>query len=561
MNTRMKLLAGLATAGAFSISALSIRGAGPLAPPGAPAPTMKSLDEIDAKLEKRTPISSLPFTITASGSYYVTGHLTGTASQHGISIDASDVTLDLGGFTLTGPTTDAATHAVRIIAGRSNVVVRDGIVRNWVGGGIIAESVTSKRIVVEGLTLSGPDGIGISLGSHSTARDCMVELSGNTGISTGISCQIIDCRVVDTGGSGIVTGNSSTLINCTAVNAGQAGISVGSGSTLIGCLSTECTGSGFALTSQSSVQNCTSDNNGSDGFSGLLGNTLSGCAAKDNAANGFTFTTNCTLDGCTAASNQSNGINTGEAASIRGCTARANGGSGITVGNGSVIADCAATINTGTNGISAGSGCTLSGCSAVSNTGTNGISAGSGCTLTACSVRGSLSSAASSAGISTDIESTVTRCTVTDTGSTAGTLTSTTGVGISVGAASTVEACIVQGSTADGIRVTSSCRIFENNCVGNGAGAGIGAGIHTTGQNNRIESNSINSNDRGIDVDSEFSLIIRNSAAGNTINYDIAANNRYGPIIDIRATGTAAVSGNSAATTLATAEPNANFTH
>ena len=38
---------------------------GPLAPPGPPGPTMKTLDQI----EPRTPISSLPFTISASGSY------------------------------------------------------------------------------------------------------------------------------------------------------------------------------------------------------------------------------------------------------------------------------------------------------------------------------------------------------------------------------------------------------------------------------------------------------------------------------------------------------------
>jgi len=39
---------------------------GPLTPPGAPAPTMKTL----AQIETRTPISSAPFTISQSGSYY-----------------------------------------------------------------------------------------------------------------------------------------------------------------------------------------------------------------------------------------------------------------------------------------------------------------------------------------------------------------------------------------------------------------------------------------------------------------------------------------------------------
>src|SRR4030095_6606576 len=67
---------------------------GPLTPPGAAAPTMKTLDQ----LEPRTPISTLPFTISSPGSYYVTSNLTGVAGQHGITINADNVTLDLGGF-------------------------------------------------------------------------------------------------------------------------------------------------------------------------------------------------------------------------------------------------------------------------------------------------------------------------------------------------------------------------------------------------------------------------------------------------------------------------------
>src|SRR5438445_10077681 len=71
---------------------------GPLTPPGAPAPTMKTLDQI----EPRTPISSVPFTISQAGSYYLTKNLTGTASQDGITIAADNVTLDLMGFSLNG---------------------------------------------------------------------------------------------------------------------------------------------------------------------------------------------------------------------------------------------------------------------------------------------------------------------------------------------------------------------------------------------------------------------------------------------------------------------------
>ena len=53
---------------------------GPLTPPGAPAPTMKTL----AQVEPRIAITNVPFTINRPGSYYLTTNLTSTG--HGIEI-------------------------------------------------------------------------------------------------------------------------------------------------------------------------------------------------------------------------------------------------------------------------------------------------------------------------------------------------------------------------------------------------------------------------------------------------------------------------------------------
>jgi hypothetical protein len=68
---------------------------GSLTPPGAPAPTMITLQQI----EPRTPISSVPFTITTPGSYYLTTNLY-SPSGNGITVSANDVTIDLNGFAL-----------------------------------------------------------------------------------------------------------------------------------------------------------------------------------------------------------------------------------------------------------------------------------------------------------------------------------------------------------------------------------------------------------------------------------------------------------------------------
>ena len=79
---------------------------GPLTPPGAPAPTMKTLDQIEPRIAinaTNTPgdASSL-FRIAQPGSYYLTGNITGVAGKDGIEIASSNVTIDLMGFTHPG---------------------------------------------------------------------------------------------------------------------------------------------------------------------------------------------------------------------------------------------------------------------------------------------------------------------------------------------------------------------------------------------------------------------------------------------------------------------------
>jgi hypothetical protein len=75
---------------------------GPLTPPGAPAPTMKTLQQVEPRIEinaTNTPgDADSIFKITEPGSYYLTGNVAGVSGKHGIEIAASDVTLDLMGF-------------------------------------------------------------------------------------------------------------------------------------------------------------------------------------------------------------------------------------------------------------------------------------------------------------------------------------------------------------------------------------------------------------------------------------------------------------------------------
>src|SRR4051812_49280805 len=103
---------------AFSLFRFSAFGQGGLTPPGAPAPTMKTLDQIEA----RTLISAVPFTIDASGSYYLTNNVSVTTGD-AITIAASGVVLDLNGFTITSTAASANGTAILINSGLHDITI------------------------------------------------------------------------------------------------------------------------------------------------------------------------------------------------------------------------------------------------------------------------------------------------------------------------------------------------------------------------------------------------------------------------------------------------------
>ena len=232
---------------------------------------------------------------------------------------------------------------------------------------------------------------------------------------------------------------------------------------------------------------------------------------------------NCRVENVVSSSNISTGISVGSGSAIIKCSAADNGVTGLSCGTGGLISDSTAYSNT-TIGISTSTGCTISGCTVSSNE-THGILAQSQCTVIA------------------------------------STATSNRGIGIVVGIGSSVLDCISGANFDSGISCNAYCIIRGNTASSNGPGGSDGAGILATGTNNRIEANSCTGADRGIEVAVGGNFIIKNSCAGNTIDWVLAANNVYGPIIDRSSPATPAVSGKSAASTLGSTDPNANFTY
>ena len=180
-NRRIHLLAAaLALAGLSTLnSQLSTAFAqGSLTPPGAPgAPNtlMKTLNQIEA----RTSISSAPYTITNSGSYYLTTNLT-VPSGNGITIaiGIGNVTLDLNGFSIVSTGSPANGSGIALGSGCRNITILNGNIGNNNRGfanGIIDTSLNlnSQSVRVSGILVNVMTN-GIVLGQNSQVESCIV---------------------------------------------------------------------------------------------------------------------------------------------------------------------------------------------------------------------------------------------------------------------------------------------------------------------------------------------------------------------------------------------------
>lgn len=365
-------------------------------PPGAPGPVMKSL----AQIEPRTDLANVAgdasnhHVITASGSYFLSGNLDVTKTN-GISIQATQVTLDLGGFSIRR-TSGAGGIGIQIVPAAEHCAVKNGFVAGFaVGVGpqtspdefLAADYGVLEKLAVTGCSFkglcgrhhwritdcharknSGPEVVGIQVQDGSILTGCTAaDNTGATafiGIAVGQGSVLADCAATSNKATagycrGITAGSGTTLRNCTASsNSAPAGACVGilvaSNSTVVGCSATENSSSGAVCIgidagngSGSTLVDCTVGYNTAQGSTvvGLKlsnGCTVSNCTAKDHTGSNpadpslsgvgiQALNGMCSVSGCTVANSSGDGIRIGANSSVRDCLVDLNSAAGIHV--------------------------------------------------------------------------------------------------------------------------------------------------------------------------------------------------------------------------------------
>lgn len=236
---------------------------GSLTPPGPPVATMKTLTQI----EPRTPIAQpapggFPIVISAPGSYYLTGNITGAEGSDGIQVTANGVTIDLNGFELVG-VGDEFDSGIRAADPFTNVTIRNGVVRGWGYRGLDLQYVTNVRI--ENVTVTG---------------------CGNFGAWTGRDA-VVSHSIFAENALGIVVGSGSALTHCVASGNSADGFGGDSGVTFTACSAFQNGGAGISATSGCVVTQCSVYVNGGSGIRLLYAGSIVGCGVYGNGGDGI----------------------------------------------------------------------------------------------------------------------------------------------------------------------------------------------------------------------------------------------------------------------------------
>ncbi len=233
-------------------------------------------------------IAYSPYTISQPGSYIVVKNLTVGPDLNCITINTSDVSIDLNGHTLygAGTTTGSTGNGVALAGFYDNIAVFNGITRDFFECGVNLGYYFSANDLIYNIHSFNNNYVGILL-SSGIVRDCV--LSGNyRGIIVDANGVVKNNTVTNNSDYGIAVSAGSSVIDNSLYYNGTYGIIVEG----------TCTLTGNSIVS-----------NGSDGISAsYYGSTITGNSLYNNSGNGITSAPGCTIKDNVLVANAQDGI-------------------------------------------------------------------------------------------------------------------------------------------------------------------------------------------------------------------------------------------------------------
>jgi parallel beta-helix repeat protein len=270
---------------------------------------MKPLDQIEPRTAIWQPApGGFPIVINAPGSYYVGENITGVAGKDGIHIRASNVTLDLNGFTVQGVPGSFNGITVPIEASPVyNITIYNGTIREWGNAGIAASSPNGNAL-------------------NSQLRDLKVYNNGAAGVR--VEEALVTGVLARANLSDGIKVSSGQVVDSMATGNGRDGISLWEGE-IRGCVAASNSNDGIEVQQRSLVVGNVARDNGVDMATGGHGINVTGVnnRIEGNSAAGNGLLTGALGDGIHV---------TGESNRIEGNDVQLNKDAGIdsSVGSG-----------------------------------------------------------------------------------------------------------------------------------------------------------------------------------------------------------------------------------
>jgi parallel beta-helix repeat protein len=205
----------------------------------------------DAKV---TAAGGYPYKIIARGSYRLTSNLKPPASTDGIDVSATNVTVDLNGFAIIGPSSSSLDLGISA-SGENDVTVENGTVTGF--------------------------GIGVDVGNFGVVRNVHADVNGG-GIQAGFDAVVEDCTAnnctlatpaVNCGGASTISGNTANGNTDIGIACAGNGCVISGNTANANGVGIDCTGSG-CLISGNVVFNNGTGIEAADTTTGIGGNVL-----------------------------------------------------------------------------------------------------------------------------------------------------------------------------------------------------------------------------------------------------------------------------------------------